>query len=135
MTRYLLADTGPLYALAVPRDGLHTRAQEELSRLQAQGLDLLICQPILLETHKLLMRQAGSYFANRYLDTLVESTHVINPQSNQYKAARVLAARYPDQSLTLYDALLAVLSKTLDTPIWTFDKHFDILMANVWRNA
>lgn len=41
--------------------------------------------------------------------------------------------RYPDQSITLFDAILAVLSDRLALPIWTFDHHFDVMGSDVWR--
>jgi uncharacterized protein len=40
---------------------------------------------------------------------------------------------YPDQLLTMFDSVLAVLSERLDCPIWTYDYHFDVVQARVWR--
>jgi len=46
---------------------------------------------------------------------------------------RLLA--YTDQPLSLVDAVLAVVSSRLASPVWTFDHHFDVLRAEVWRGA
>ena len=40
---------------------------------------------------------------------------------------------YPDQPITLFDALLAVMSERFDLPVWTFDHHFDVMRVAVWR--
>ena len=133
MPRHVLADTGPLYAYALTRDELHQRAETELSQLHASGYTLLIPQPVLLETHKLLLRRTHADFATRFIGSLVHGTDRINPRSVHYDAAITLAGRYPDQDLSLYDTLLTVLSAEFEVAIWTFDHHFEILNANVWR--
>ena len=133
MPRQILADTGPLYAYALTRDELHGRAETELSQLHALGYTLLIPQPILLETHKLLSRRTHADFATRFISSLAHGADRINPRSVHYDAALTLAEQYPDQDLSLYDTLLAVLSAEFEVAIWTFDHHFDILNANVWR--
>lgn len=137
MTRQVLADTGPLYAYALTRDALHGRAKAELSQLRTTGHTLLIPQPILLETHKLLLRRTHADFATRFISSLVHGADRINPRSTHYDAAITLAERHPDQDLSLYDTLLAVLSVEFSVEVWTFDHHFDILSATlnfeVWR--
>jgi hypothetical protein len=35
--------------------------------------------------------------------------------------------------LTLFDTVLAAMSDWLEAPVWTFDHHFDVMQANVWR--
>jgi predicted nucleic acid-binding protein len=135
MARHVLADTGPLYAYALTKDALHHRAKTELSQLRTSGYTLLIPQPALLETHKLLLRRTHAGFATRFLRALAHGTDRINPRSAHYDAAITLAERYPDQDLSLYDTLLAVLSAEFLVAIWTFDHHFDILGASVWRNS
>lgn len=42
-------------------------------------------------------------------------------------------ASYPDQSVTLFDATLAALASRLEAEIWTYDHHFDVMQAKVWR--
>jgi hypothetical protein len=39
----------------------------------------------------------------------------------------------PDQSITLFDATLAALASRLKIEVWTYDHHFDIMRAKVWR--
>lgn len=39
----------------------------------------------------------------------------------------------PDQAITLFDATLAVLASRLKLEVWTYDHHFDVMRAKVWR--
>ena len=133
MPRFILADTGPLYAQAMRRDGEHARAVRELKALEAQGYRLLLSQPIILETHKLLLRRNQPPYAYDYTLALTERFHTVNPQSEDYDAGLNIIGRSEDQPLSLFDATLAALATRLALPIWTFDHHFDILNTEVWR--
>ena len=133
MPRFVLADTGPLYARAVKRDGEHERAVRELTALEAQGYRLLLAQPIILETHKLLLRRNLLPYAHDYTLALTKRFHTLNPQSEDYDSGLHIVGRFTDQPLSLFDATLAALSTRLALPVWTFDHHFDILGTEVWR--
>ena len=41
---------------------------------------------------------------------------------------------YDDQDITLFDAVVAVVSGKLQIPVWTFDSDFDVMRSNVWRD-
>ncbi len=137
MPRFVLADTGPLYAQAMRRDGEHERAVREFAALEAQGYRLLLSQPIILETHKLLLRRNLLPYAHNYTQALTERFHTVNPQSEDYGTSLDIIGRFTDQPLSLFDASLAALSTRLALPVWTFDHDFDILSAalntEVWR--
>ena len=133
MQRFILADTGPLYARAMRRDAEHERAMRELTTLEGEGYRVLLAQLIVLETHKLLLRRNPSPFAHVYTLALTERFHTINPLSDDYRAGMTAIRRFKDQKLSLFDATLAALSKRLITPVWTFDHHFDVLGVPVWR--
>jgi predicted nucleic acid-binding protein len=131
--RFVLADTGPIYAKAVKKDAEHERAERELTALEAQGRHVLLSQHIILEAHSLLLKRTLVPYAHDYARALTERFHTLNPQSEDYGAARDLAARFRDQRVSLFDATLAVLAERLSLPVWTFDHHFDILGTQVWR--
>ena len=133
MPRFILADTGPLYAQAMRRDGEHARAVRELEGLETQGYRLLLAQPIILETHKLLLRRNTPRYAHDYTVALTERFHTLNPRSEDYGAGLDIIGRFDDQPLSLFDATLAALATRLTVPVWTFDHHFDILGTHVWR--
>ena len=41
--------------------------------------------------------------------------------------------RYPDQGISLRDAVVVQMSVRLGLLIWAHDHHFDTIGANVWR--
>jgi hypothetical protein len=38
-----------------------------------------------------------------------------------------------DQPITLFDAAVATLAARLQIEVWTYDHHFDVMNASVWR--
>ncbi len=131
--RGVLADTGPLYALIDPDDEHHGRAGMELARLADDGYGLVVAFPIMVEAYKLILRSLGIAAAHRWLEEAERRTVPYNPAPGDYREASLRVRRCPDQAITLEDTLLAVLGERLGTSIWTFDHHFDILRARVWR--
>lgn len=115
------------------RDGEHGRAVRELAELEAQGYRVLLSQPIILETHKLLLRRNKPPYAHDYTLALTERFYTVNPQSEDYQVGIEIIGRFKDQQVSLFDASLAALSTRLSLPVWTFDYHFDVLSANIWR--
>jgi hypothetical protein len=57
----------------------------------------------------------------------------INPEPADYLAAMARIQRYGDQSITLFDAVLAEVSRRTAVPIWTYDHHFEIMRCLEWR--
>ena len=51
-------------------------------------------------------------------------TEIIQPSSEDSDRAIQLLDRFPDQSITLFDATTAALSQRLSSPVWTYDFHF-----------
>lgn len=133
MSRRLLADTGPLYAAVDPDDQYHAVAQAELSRCETDETEVVVTVPILLETYTLIVRRLPLPTAHRWLNEVVVGGQLINPVTEDYLAAVQLVRSYDDQQLTLFDGVLAVISEKSGMPIWTYDHHFDIVGAEVWR--
>jgi len=50
-----------------------------------------------------------------------------------YPQATSLAGPFPDHSITLFDASLAILASRLTLPVWTHDHHFDTVVSSIWR--
>ena len=53
MSGVVLADTGPLYALADPSDQFHDRAHRELETIVSRNNSVLVVFPVLCEAHTL----------------------------------------------------------------------------------
>lgn len=132
MNRAVLADTGPLYAAVDFDDQYHAQAQAELLALAADGWQVLVVHSTVLEAYSLILYRLGISAAHRWLDDLTGSATPLIPTAADTAAAFALVRRYPDQNLTLFDALLAIVSKRLAATVWTYDAHFDILRADRW---
>lgn len=131
--RAVLADAGPLYALVDPDDRFHDRARSEARRIAEQGWPVVVPFPILLESHSLVLRRLGNRSARKWLDELTAGAGLLNPHRDDYLAASRRLRAYSDQSITLCDAVLAVLADQLRLSVWTFDHHFDVMGVAVWR--
>lgn len=132
MNRIVLVDTGPLYAAVDPDDQYHARAQAELVELAADGWQVAVMLPTVLEAYSLILYRLGIPTAHRWLDDLGGSVAPLIPSAADTASAFAFVRRYPDQDLTLFDALLAIVSKRLATAVWTYDAHFDMLRADRW---
>jgi predicted nucleic acid-binding protein len=133
MRHCVLADSGPLYALVDAADARHTRSQEQFAKLLAEQRTILIVASTLMEAHGLLLRRLGIDFARNWLQEAHDSTGIIHPTARDLGAATEVISGYRDQPLTLFDAVLGEISTRLETPVWTFDHHFDVMKVAVWR--
>jgi predicted nucleic acid-binding protein len=129
----VLVDTGPLYALVDPDDQYHVRARSELKRISEERFDLKVAWPVVLEAYSLVLRRLGVRVARTWLEQLVQGAGLLNPEREDYLGASRLLERYSDQPITLVDGTLATLAFDLGIPVWTYDHHFDVMGAPVWR--
>ncbi len=131
--RAVLADTGPLYAAIDSDDKHHRRAQDDLKRLRRERRDVLLAFPILLEAQRLVLQRLGRKRASGWLDEILKSGPAVNPSVEDYLDGVMRLSALPDQPITLFDATLAALGARLGIQIWTYDYHFDLMRAKVWR--
>lgn len=135
MNRAVLADTGPLYAAVDPDDAYHAPANNHLKRLRREKRDVIVTYPTLLEAHTLVLRRLAMRTASLWLDQVLQSGAPANPEAEDYFAGVKILSRLPHQSISLFDATLAAMGSRLKMEIWTYDQHFDIMGARVWRPA
>lgn len=133
MRRPVLVDTGPLYGAVDPDDEFHLRAQRELKRLMNEKRRVLLAYPTLLEAYTLVVYRLGNPVAAQWLREIGSGTNLLNPSPDDYRQAEEKVLGLRDQPITLFDATVAVLAARFDAEIWTYDHHFDILRAAVWR--
>jgi predicted nucleic acid-binding protein len=131
--RAVLADSGPLYALVDPDDGHHQRARHELAAIQGEGRSVVLAWPILLECYSLVLHRLGTSAAHRWLAEVQRGVGRVAPLTEELDAACERVRRYPDQTVSLFDTVLHELAVRLSISIWSFDHHFDLLGADVWR--
>jgi len=133
MRRAVLADTGPLYALADRGDQFHLRASEELHRLTAERLHIALTYSTLAESYTLVLRRLGVTYGHRWLHDILEGTALISPEPRDYIKAIELTLSFRDQAITLFDAVAAVVGHRLTLPLWTYDRRFDLIGSERWR--
>lgn len=131
--RAILADTGPIYAAAIASDQYHARAQEEMGRISRAALPVFALYPTVTEAYSLVLRRVTPATAHAWVNDLLARVSLLNPTAEDYHAAVRLVQRYEDQELSLFDALVAVVSGQLEVAVWTFDRDFDTMRVPVWR--
>jgi predicted nucleic acid-binding protein len=129
----VLADTGPLYAAVDPDDAHHARARRELNRLAQDKLEVVVAYPTLLEAYTLVLYRLGMQAATAWLSEILNGALLLNPTSQDYREAVSRLVAFPDQPITLFDATTAVLAARFGMKVWTYDHHFDVMRAAVWR--
>jgi predicted nucleic acid-binding protein len=129
----VLADTGPLYALADPSDQYHLPAQEQLERLTAAGHYVAITYLTLAECYTLILRRLGTEYAHLWLTEVVDGSAMINPEPGDYIHASSLIVSYTDQPITMFDAVAAAVGERLSLAVWTYDCHFDLMGSKRWQ--
>ena len=129
----ILADTTPLYGAIDTSDQFHARAQAEIQRIAKEKLIVVVSFPVYIETYSLLLYRLGFEQANRFSQNCLESANLLNPTEEQYLKAIKKVQQFPDQTITIVDALTAILADELNMPVWTYDYHFDVMKISVWR--
>ncbi len=103
--------------------------------LNSAGLQVVVLYPIVLEAYSLVLYRLGGRAARRWLREIQDGGLLVNPTPEDYAAGADLVRRFDDQAFSLFDTVLAVASRRLDIPIWTFDHHFEVMRADVWRGG
>jgi len=132
LANVVLADTGPLYALADRSDQYHRRAVAELRELTEEGRVVAIAYPTLAECYTLILRRLGRAYSGSWLDEVLDGFMLLNPEAGDYVSGCKRMARFHDQPFTLFDAVAAVLSCRLEIPVWTYDRHFELMGVQRW---
>ena len=132
MRNAVLADAGPLYAAVDPSDLHHQKAQRELQRMSYDGCNVIVSFSTMLEVHSLVLRKIRQGVALRWLQEMADAT-LINPTPEDYRQASAKLSDFADQSITLFDATLAVLALRTGLPVWTYDHHFEVMRVPVWH--
>lgn len=131
----VLADTGPLYAALDPSDDNHDRAQRDIEQLDSEGLGVAVAYTTLCECYSLVLYKLGIGAARGWFAEVQERASLVNPTLEDFGEAAALLGGYGDQALSLFDAVAVAFSWRLGLSVWTYDHHFDVVRAEVWRNA
>ncbi len=132
MKHAVLADVGPLYAAADAGDAHHQQALQQLQKLARDRREVVVPYPTLLEAYSLVLFRMGANAAFKWLAYMANAS-LVNPTPEDYREAVARVRALPDQRVTLFDAVLAVMAGRLKLEVWTYDHHFDVMRVGVWR--
>ena len=123
MTRWAIADTGPLVAYFDGRDGRHEWAVTQFATLDRP---LLVSEPVLTETLFLLRRYPD--VSDAIMDLLERDVMRVGfDLSNQLAEVRALMRKYGDTPMSLADACIVRMSELhRDHLVLTLDSDFTI---------
>ena len=132
MKRAVLADVGPLYAAADGSDAHHEQAVQQLQKLARERREVVVAYPTLLESYSLVLFRLGTNAAFQWLSYMADAS-MVNPTPEDYREAVARVRALPDQRITLFDAVVAVMAARLKLEVWTYDHHFEVMRVSVWR--
>jgi predicted nucleic acid-binding protein len=104
-----------------------------MERLATERVRIAVASPVLFEAYSLILRRSSVPNTLAWLGETITSVRITHPSAEDLMHASDRLRRFSDQSITLVDAVVAVMSEQLQIPVWTFDHHFDVMGANVWR--
>lgn len=119
----IVADTGPLLAAADRRDPAHLLAS---TLVLAAGRELLVPDPVAVETDWLVRRRIGDAAARAFLQALTDGVpRRVTLSQAVFARAAAIDRQYADLGLGLVDASVMALAEAERIPILTFDfEHF-----------
>jgi predicted nucleic acid-binding protein len=133
MKAAVLADTGPLYALADPSDQYHKRAAAELETISKRDLSIAINYLTLCEAHALVLRRLGGEYSREWLREVMDGSALLSPEPGDFLLAAAQLEQFSDHPITLVDSVTAVMSRRLAIAVWSFDRHFTTMRTGIWR--
>jgi predicted nucleic acid-binding protein len=79
---------------------------------------------------KAVLADTGLLYA---LAEMLEGAILFNPEPSDYSIAADRLHRFPDQRITLVDAVTSVMADKLGMIVWSFDRHFTAMRVKLWR--
>ncbi len=130
----VLIDTAPLYALADRQDADHDRALKVFKGLSLEGnVTLQIPAPVVFELHRLRLYRKPFEPGAALLEIkqILQRFPIAHPETTDFDVALEQLGRFPDQRITLADGVTASMAGRLEARVFTFDRHFLLLGAEL----
>jgi predicted nucleic acid-binding protein len=127
--RAVLIDTGPLYALADPRDNRHAEAIQCLSQITRLSFPLFLTNLTIAETHRRILHSLGIQRGLAFLASVHDGNHnIVRPEESDDTKARDILNRYQDHHFSFTDGVcFAVMLRLGIVRAFSFDKHFQVM--------
>jgi predicted nucleic acid-binding protein len=123
VTRWAIADTGPLVAYL---DRSEARHKDVTARFKELAAPILVCEPVLTEAMYLLKasRRAQDELFGLLEDGALQLAFSLEPER---EAVRALRRKFADTPMSLADACLVRMAELHDDhAVFTLDRHFSI---------
>lgn len=119
----LLVDTSAVYALIDRDDAYHRKAVSLLRSLPRRGLNPLLTNFIVAESHALLLSRLGAEVARDWLLRQIWPVERVTPQDEA--RAREIIQKYIDKTFSYTDATsFATMERLGIKEAFAFDPHF-----------
>jgi predicted nucleic acid-binding protein len=132
--KLVLIDTTLLYSLGDRQDANHAQALAVFGRMVAEGGVLAKTPtPVAFELHclRLYRKPFEPGVALSEIKQVLKRFPIIDPEPQDVTLALEELARFPDQRITLADAVTACMARRLGARVLTFDRHFALLGADL----
>lgn len=118
-----MVDTSAIYALIDRSDDWHGKAKDLLKTLSEQGVDVILTNFIVAETHALILSRLGHELAREWLKNLIWKVERVSEEDE--KRAREIIVTYNDKSFSYTDATTFAVMERLKLKVaLAFDNHF-----------
>jgi uncharacterized protein len=133
--RFILIDTGAIYALVTRNDQHHQEASAFVKELLVQGGTFVLADLVFAETMTLLKAHLGSDIAIRVGQELRRNPlyHWVPLGPEGERETWAIFQQYRDKAWSYTDCAMLMLARRLSiTEVFAFDRHFD-QMAGIIR--
>ena len=120
----VLIDTSAFYALAWDEDIFHDRARDEYDRMIDREQELWTTSYALVETIALIQNRLGFNALSDFMSRIGGIVNVFWVHSEIHKQAWELLLANQGAGLSFVDCTLALASRILNAPVFTFDGDF-----------
>lgn len=128
--KQLVLDAGPLIGLFYAKDNYHPACVAGFRQLAQQRTILLTPMPIVFEVYKWLLQRTQPEVAQRTLQAMRESLHLIPLDGEDFENLSELIASLPEWQGSLEDGTVVLTALRYRCPLWTYNfRDFGIFKA------
>ncbi|NEP17247.1 MAG: type II toxin-antitoxin system VapC family toxin [Leptolyngbya sp. SIO4C1] len=128
--RRLILDAGPLIGLLYSKDTYHSQCVNGFRYLSGAKTILLTPMPIVFEVYKWLLQRTRPAVAQRALETMSETLHILTLDSEIFSELKAAVSRLSDWHGSLEDATVILTAIQYRCPVWTYNfRDFNVFKS------